>query len=269
MQAKFCDGRLWHFGRLSYSQSMLPILRILPVGGVLLAITILVLALSPPDGSRREWPANALLARGALLKAGDHPEWRQFLILSAIQRADELSRLRDLPDTPVRDDSAPAAGKPGDARADKAPDNAPAKAADEAGAKVAGLPAGRGSADPDPDDVTGTIADVPAVTMPVEIGETSSTELSVAPRDEKPPVLTTPNRARSRGESLAKPAHRVRRAKATPPARKPHAAARPAVRAKAQTKDKPAATPNFFEALFGGSAARQQTGAQPEASAQR
>ena len=31
---------------------MLPILRILPVGGVLLAILILVLALSPPDGSR-------------------------------------------------------------------------------------------------------------------------------------------------------------------------------------------------------------------------
>ena len=31
---------------------MLPILGILPVGGLLLAILILVLALSPPDGSR-------------------------------------------------------------------------------------------------------------------------------------------------------------------------------------------------------------------------
>src|SRR5262249_54804470 len=32
--------------------AMLPIFRVLPVGGVLLAILILVLALTPPDGSR-------------------------------------------------------------------------------------------------------------------------------------------------------------------------------------------------------------------------
>jgi len=244
---------------------MLPILRILPVGGVLLAITILVLALSPPDGSRRDWPATALSARGALLKAGEHPEWRQFLILAAFQRADELSRLRDLPDTPVRDDSAQAIVKPGDAIADKAAD----KTIEEGAAKVAGLPTDRSSADPDPDDITGSITDLPAVTMPVEIGETSSTELSVAPREEKPPVIKTPERARQPSQSRAKPVRRTRHVKTTPPARKPQALTHPAVRAKAQAKPKPAATPTFFEALFGGAASRQQTGAQPEASAQR
>ena len=42
---------------------MLPILRILPVGGVLLAILILVLALSPPDGSRA--PLSSAMATSA------------------------------------------------------------------------------------------------------------------------------------------------------------------------------------------------------------
>ena len=42
---------------------MLPILRILPVGGVILAIVILVLALSPPDGSRSSLTAAIAPAR--------------------------------------------------------------------------------------------------------------------------------------------------------------------------------------------------------------
>ena len=85
---------------------MLPILRILPVGGVLLAILILVLALSPPDGSRSPMAAAIAPARGALVDRDRHPEVRQFLILAALKRADELNRLRELPDTPARSDNA-------------------------------------------------------------------------------------------------------------------------------------------------------------------
>jgi hypothetical protein len=42
---------------------MLPILRIVPVGGVLLAIMILALALDPPGGSHPALPAAMLPAR--------------------------------------------------------------------------------------------------------------------------------------------------------------------------------------------------------------
>src|SRR5437763_10788636 len=91
---------------------MLPILRILPVGGVLLAILILVLALSPPDGSRSPLTAAIVPARGALVDRDRHPEVRQFLIHAALKRADELSRLRDLPDTLARPDGTRVAGLP-------------------------------------------------------------------------------------------------------------------------------------------------------------
>src|SRR5438876_12310099 len=100
---------------------MLPILRILPVGGVLLAILILVLALSPPDGSRSPLTAAIVPARGALVDRDRHPEVRQFLIYAALKRADELSRLRDLPDTPARSDDTQVAGLPSE-RSDTDPD---------------------------------------------------------------------------------------------------------------------------------------------------
>jgi hypothetical protein len=186
---------------------MLPILRILPVGGVLLAIVILALALSPPGGSRPSLTPAVISARGVLMQTGEHPEWRHFLILAATRRADELNRLRELPDTAAH--TAPAK----DPR------------------KVAGLPADRSEADPD--DATGSIIEAPRATIPVEIGETSSTELPVSRSDEKSPAIRRPERAKPPHASRQIPVHRTRRA--TTPAR-----------------PGPAPQYNLFEALFNG-----------------
>jgi hypothetical protein len=150
---KSSSGKLWSFARLSYAESMLPILRIIPVGGVLLAIMILVLALSPPGGMNSALTPVALLARGPLMQLGEHPEWRQFLILSAVRRADELNRLRDLAD-----------------------------------------------------DETGTINEMASATIPIEIGEPSSTELPVTAPREMPASIKIP-------EQVKKRAHRARRIK--------------------------------------------------------
>jgi hypothetical protein len=127
---------------------MLPILRILPVGGVLLAILILVLALSPPDGSRAPLSSAMATGRGVLADRDRQSEVRQYLIHAALKRADELNRLRDLPDTPARAEEAPP--------------------------KVAGLPSDRTDADP---EETAAIPETPVVTIPIEIGEPSSVEL--------------------------------------------------------------------------------------------
>lgn len=194
---------------------MLPILRILPVGGVLLAIMLLVLALNPPDGSHKQMAPSVGPMRGAMIARGDHPEWRQFLMLAAIRRADELNRLRELPDTPTRTDAAPAAPK------------------------VAGLPTGRSDTDPEADDQTGSIVQLPAATIPIDIGETSSFELPVAAPEEQPPVIRTPHRVKSRNESRIRGAHHARRSK-TP------------------GKSEPPVTFNLFEPLFGEQKTRQK-----------
>ena len=152
---------------------MLPIFRILPVGGVLLAIMLLALALSPLDGSRAQLMPNVAPLRGAMIARDQHPEWRQFLILAAIQRADELNRLRELPDTPTVTDTPPAA------------------------ATIAGLPSERRNTDPEADGETGSSGQPPAATIPMEIGEASSFELPVAAPEETPPVVRTPQRVRS------------------------------------------------------------------------
>jgi len=162
---------------------MLPILRIIPVGGVLLAIMLLVLALSPPDGSHVQFKTNVVQLRGALIDQAEHPEWRQFLVLAAIRRAEELNRLRDLPGMPARTRPAP---------------------------KVAGLPADRSNADPD-DDQTGSIVQAPPATIPIEIGEPSTFELPVAAPEERPPVVRT--RAKSRNESRIKTLRPARHAR--------------------------------------------------------
>jgi hypothetical protein len=165
-------------------ESMLPILRILPVGGVVLAIFILVLALGPPDGSRSPLTSTIAPARGALVDRERHPEVRQFLILAALKRADELNRLRDLPDTPTRTDDAQDASK------------------------VAGLPGGRSESE---SDETGSTGEMPTATIPVEIGEPSSTELPVTSQEDSGPAIKPAEPAKARRRA----AHRLRHTKFT------------------------------------------------------
>lgn len=185
---------------------MLPLLRMAIVGGVFIAITALGLGLSLPAASYARIPAIEAPARGPLIEATEHPEWRQFLILAAVRRAVELDRLRRLPDHP-------STGK--------------------AARRVAGLPAERSDADPDDLD-TGSVVQTPGASIPMDIGETSSTELPVAVpgEEERPPVTTIPERVRPAKAIQRKPVRKARRAK--PPA-----------------KAENTATFNLFGALFG------------------
>ncbi|MDI1343024.1 MAG: hypothetical protein PSV22_02835 [Pseudolabrys sp.] len=148
------------------------------VGGVLLAITILGLALIPPGRPHMHLAASNVPAHGALIDRRAHPEWRQFLILAALRRAGELDRLRALPESP-------------NVLLNVAPSVIPAEdSAPQTGAKFAGLPVAR--EDAGPDDDTGSINVAPSATIPIDIGETSSLELPVAPAEEKPPVAKSP-----------------------------------------------------------------------------
>jgi hypothetical protein len=206
---------------------MLPLLRILPVGGVLLAIVIVLLALNPPGGADSAMPSASAPARGALVSAQEHPEWRHFLIQAAIRRADELDRLLRLPDTPTW-------------MPDVKPD-VPVTVQDlpaippEPAAKVTSIPAVRSATDPE--DVTGSISDTDNATLPVDIGAASSSELPVIPQPETPPVTRTPERSKPQDEShtARKPAKRTARRRA-PPAPPP-------------VVEQP--TQNIFEQLFG------------------
>lgn len=155
---------------------MLPIFRIISVGGVSLAILILALALIPPGGTHLLLSSHDTGSRGAMIDKSQHPEWRQFMIQAALRRADELERLRSLPSAPLR---LPEVATPTD---DKAADAA-APQPDEA---VAGLQSG--AQPPTSEDITGSIDDNPGATIPIDIGEASSTELPIGPSEEKPPV---------------------------------------------------------------------------------
>jgi hypothetical protein len=178
---------------------MLPILRILPVGGVLLAIMLLVLALNPPAGTHAALRPDGTTLHGAMIDRNAHPEWRQFLMLAAIRRAAELDRLRELPDIPTIISPTVTAPEP--------PEIKPT---------IAGLPASRDDAEPDPeDDTTGSIVLPPAATLPVDIGETSAFELPVVAPEEKAPVIMTPLRLKSRNESRVRVLPRPHRARAT------------------------------------------------------
>ena len=77
---------------------MLRIIWILPGGCALLAVVILALSFRTLDRPHSQSTSNVAPTRFAVIDLGEHPEWRQFLVLSADQRANELNRLREMMD---------------------------------------------------------------------------------------------------------------------------------------------------------------------------
>ena len=75
---------------------MLRIIWILPGGCALLAIVILALSFRTLDRPHSQSMPNVARTHFAVIELGEHPEWRQFLVLSADQRANELNRLREI-----------------------------------------------------------------------------------------------------------------------------------------------------------------------------
>jgi len=219
---------------------MLPFLRIISVGGVSLAIAILLLALIPPGGSHLVLAQHERGARGAMMDPSKHPEWRQFLIHSALRRAGELERLRGLSDTIIR---TPAAEVIAPAPQDETP----------AGPKTAGL--SLKARDAEPEDTTGALGDNPGATLPMDIGEASSTELPVHAVEDGPPAIRLPD-LQSPAENIPPPA--PQRAAAVVEPKKPEPARRilhPRPRRKVATPaPQPVVVPppfNILAAIFG------------------
>jgi hypothetical protein len=120
-----------------------------------------------------------------LLTRFEHPEWRQMLIHAALRRAEELSALRLLPDNPPVKTPAPEQPKTETAEP----------------ARVAGVPASQDEAI-DTQDVTGSVTQSSEHSIPIDIGETSSTELPVMPQEERPPAIVMPERSTPPGQGL-------------------------------------------------------------------
>lgn len=123
---------------------MVPILRTISVGGVLIALLLFVLALSPPGGSLTHLAGLDAPA----VDGREHAQWQRFVMPMALHRAAPLQDLVTL------------------------------RAGNAAGGTTA---------------LSGWMgAEAAAATIPLEIGEASSTELPLAPSEELPPVIMRP-----------------------------------------------------------------------------
>jgi hypothetical protein len=188
--------QIWVSTRLSYAQTMVLNLRSISVGSVSLAIAILVRALSPPGGSHLRLTRTMMPARGSLIARADHPDWRRLLIKAAMRRADELSQLRQLPDTSLPSEIT----EPDKSSVDINEPEKPSAEIVGTAPEIAGVPPNR--SDAESEDVTGTVAQSPEAAIPVGIGEASSTELPVVRKEELPPVIRTPEPSRPPHEGL-------------------------------------------------------------------
>ena len=177
---------------------MLPIFRIVAGGGVFFAILILVLALTPPDRARLPLPQRLVAERGPLIDRDEHPEWRQFLMRAALLRANEIDRLRDLPDAPMHvapepTPEPPPKAEPTDDAMAPQPKDAPA--------------------DPSP---TGSLPNEAAAAMATAPRAALFTELSVVLPQRRPEAANGHETAKPKPR---RPHPRIRKAVAEQPAR--------------------------------------------------
>ncbi len=163
---------------------MLPILRTTLLGSVFVTLALLA-GFAVHEPARPHLSRVVAPARGPLIEANEHPEWKQFLVQAAFRRADELERLRDLPNSPmiIEAEIEPAVVEPENVDAAVAPEKAdgPAPAP-----QVAALAPER---DPDvTEDITASIDERPSGMLPVEIGASSSAELPLTEHEALPEV---------------------------------------------------------------------------------
>jgi hypothetical protein len=196
-------GWLAQSTRINYELRVLPILRTTLLGSVVATLALLA-GFAAREPARPHVARVAAPARGPLIEAAEHPEWKQFLVLAAYRRADELERLRDLPVTPmiVIEEAAPAT--------DAVPDPAPAVAA--LTPKV----------DAESEEITGAIEEQPSgIAMPMELGEASTTELPLSDKELIPPTRQPESLKRQNQSERKPPAKRAARLKSKPPAKPP------------------------------------------------
>jgi hypothetical protein len=181
--------------RLRYALVVLPILRTTLLGGALAAAAFLT-GFTVPEQARPHLARLPGPASGPLLEAASHPEWKQFLVLAAVRRANELDRLRELPGQGAV--TPPLA--------------------------LATLPATRSDAEPEDANAT----DAPEKALQIDIGETSSTELPIGAPSIMPPVQK-PQSSQPASQSDLKRLRKHRRARDKPlkPAKPAEAASNP------------------------------------------
>jgi hypothetical protein len=119
---------------------------------------------------------------------------RQFLLHAALKRADELNRLRDLPDTPTRSEVE---------------DTTP---------KVAGLPSNRSDSDP---EEAATINETPVVSIPIEIGEPAAVEMPAVVPQAQPQEMAPAAKKAEPAKPQREPRRRVYRPRHNKVAAKP------------------------------------------------
>jgi hypothetical protein len=151
------------------------------VGSMCLVLALLA-GFAAVDPSKPQRGQAIARARGPLIEANEHPEWKQFLVRAAYRRAEELERLRDLPAGPmiVEEVIPPEAGQSENLDAALA---SPEKS-EASTQNLAALP-------PEHDrevkeDITASIDEKPSGVIPVEIGASSSAELPLIEQDDVP-----------------------------------------------------------------------------------
>jgi hypothetical protein len=200
-------------------------------------------------------------ARGPLIEANEHPEWKQFLVQAAFRRADELERLRDLPASPMIIETVI---EPAVIKAENIEATVAAKKTDEPAAQVAALAPER---DPDVmEDITASIDEKPTGIMPIEIGASSSAELPLTeqealPEVRQPETLKLDIQSAVSSEVDVRPAVTVERLPESRPKIESRIERKRIVRVKKKPPAKPVAepaAPDLLSTIFGDRQSRTQ-----------